>query len=457
MDRRLSKAGRINACWFGTCCIAILCWAGAGGEPALAGEVDLGVGLALTHESNITKTSDPRADRTEQLFAGLAYEERNPELYARLVAQVETRHFTNNTFPDDTGYFFDGTAVWTISPRQFTWSFEDVFQEVNLSLSSPDTPGNRTRTNSLSTGPEFTFSVDPTNTPLIGARYGRYDVQFGPGDNERNTIYARWLHLLSTPTTLSLNVIASRIYFAPPALYTDLSREDLFFRYELVSPFDRQTLDAGTSRVKQYGGQGFNGRLFRYTAQLALTSESALSVFLADQFSDTYSDTVVAFSIPTLPGIQHEATAAPLAVASTAALGDVYRSQRGELAYANRFEPFGFTLQGYVRSVDYATLDQDYHEKGGRFSLSWLVSVEAQPYAFARYIGRTFPSSGEQDTYRGIGVGLSYRLSRSLTLTAEAGQEERQSNVPGAAYVDQRGMLLLGYSTGPLYAARSRR
>ena len=456
MDWRLSKAGRTSPCWFGTC-IAILCWVGAGGAPALA-DYDVGLGFSLTHESNITKTPDPRADRTEQLFAGLAYEERSAELYARLVAQVERRHFTYDTFPDDTGFFFNGTAVWTISPRQFTWSFEDVFEEVNLNLSSPDTPVNRTRTNSLSTGPEFTFNVNPANTPVVGARYGRYDVQLGGGDNERYTLYARWLHLLSAPTTLSLNFVGSRIYFVPPApFYTDLSRGDLFFRYEFVSPFNRQTVDAGTTRVRQYGGQGLNGRLFRYSAEVALTSESAFRVFLADQFSDTYSDTVVSFSIPTLPGIQGEATAAPLAAASVAAGGDVYRSRRGELAYASRFESFGYILQGYVRSVDYQSLPQDYDEKGGRLSLSWLFSVEAQPYAFAQYMRRTFEISREQDTELRTGVGVAYRLSRSLTLTAEVGQEERQSNVPGVAYVDRRGMLLLGYSTGPLYSARPRR
>lgn len=463
MDPQLSEAGRTNACRFGTCCIAMLCWVGTGAVPALAGELDLGIGLALTHESNVAKTSDPRADTSEQLFAGLAYQERSADLYARVLAQVERRNYARDTFPDDNGYYFDGTAVWTISPRLFIWSFEDVFQEVNLALSSPDTPTNRTRTNSLSTGPEFTFTVNPTNTPVIGARYGRYDVQNSTGDNERNTIYARWLNLLNPSTTLSLNAIGTRIYFAPPALYTDLSRGDLFFRYELVTPFNRQMVDAGTSRVKQYGGQALDGRLFRYTGELALTSESALRVVLADQFSDTYSDTVVAFSIPTLPSIQGEATAAPLATASVAAAGDVYRSRRGELAYSNRIESFGFTLQGYVRSVDFASVPQDYDEYGGRFSLSWLFSAETQPFASAQYMKRSFASvceplcSGEEDIERRLGAGVSYRLSRSLTLAAEAGREQRQSNVQGASYVNRRAMLLLGYSTGPLYSARSRR
>jgi hypothetical protein len=173
----------------------------------------------------------------------------------------------------------------------------------------------------------------------------------------------------------------------------------------------------------------------------------------------------VAFSIPTLPGIQGEATATPLAAASIAAGGDVYRSQRAELAYANRLDPFGFTLQGYLRRVDFATVPQDYDEKGGRLSLSWLISVEAQPYAFAQYMKRKFSNTilqageliHEEDIERRLGAGVIFRLSRSFTLTAEGGQEQRHSNVTGASYVDRRAMLLLGYSTGPLYSARPRR
>ncbi len=468
------KASRQNTYWFGTCCIAILCWAGSGGAPVLAGQYDAGLGYTLSHDSNIRLSSaDPRAEWTEQVFGGLAYEESSSELYARLVAQVERRHFVRHTYEDDTGFFLDSAAVWTISPRQFIWSFEDVFREANLSLSAPDTPTNRTKTNSLSTGPEFTFRVNPTDTPVIGARYGRYYVQGGGtsgpglGDSERYTIYTRWLHQISAPTTLSLNFAATRIHFAPPALYTDpagdthlfssLSREDLFFRYERLLPFNRQTLDVGTTRIVQYGGQHLSGRLARYTAQLSLTSESSLRVSLADQFSDTYSDTVTAFSISTMPAIQGETVAAPLAVANTTA-GDVYHSRRGELAYANRGERFGYSLQGYVRRVDYANIPQDYSEKGGRISTSWLFSVEAQAYAFTQYMKRSFSSFDEQDADRSRGVGVIYRLGRALTLTLEAGQTERQSTtVPQSTFVDRRAMLLLGYSTGPLYAARSRR
>ena len=456
----MSKGSRSNICWFRTCCIAILCWAGSGRAPVLAGQYDAGLGLSLTHNSNITLSSvSPRAEWTEQLFGGIAYEETSTELYARVVAQVEKRRFLRNTYQDDTGFFLDSTAVWTISPRQFTWSFEDIFREAPISLSAPDTPTNRAKTNSLSTGPEFTFRVDPANMPIIGARYGRYHVQDAQvlGENERYVIYGRWVHQISAPTALSLNLMAARIYFDPPAFYTDVLREDLFFRYEVLLPFNRQTVDAGTTRIAQYGGQELSGRLFRYSAQVGLTSESALRAFLADQISDTYTDTIQGFTISTMPDMRGEAAAAPVAVASVAAGGNVYHSQRGELTYANLGESFGYTLRGHLRRVDYVSVPQDYDEKGGTFSVSWVFSRETQANAFTRYMRRSFQSSGELDADRSKGAGVTYRLGRAFTLTAEAGQAERQSNVPGATYVDRRAMLLLGYSTGPLYSARSRR
>jgi hypothetical protein len=469
------KAGRTSSRRFETYCIALLCWAGAGGAPVLAGQYDFGLGYSLTHDSNITRgssnppgcVSPPCAEWTEQLFGGFGYEEHSAELNARVVAQAERRHFVRNVYHDDNGFFLDGAAVWTISPRRFTWTVQDVFREMNTNLTAPDTPLNLVKTNSLSTGPDFTFRVDPANMPVIGARYGRFYIQGPGGDNERYTAYARWLHQISVPTTLSLNFEATRIHFEPPATPTtpttptDLFREDLFFSYDLVSLYNRQTVDVGTTRLAQYGGQELNGRLFRYVGQLSQTSQSTLRVFLTDQISDTYSDMIRGVANPTIATIQADAAAAPIGASGTAP-GNVYHSRRGELAYLNRGERFGYTLQGYVRRVDYenknaSVQDFDYHEKGGRLSAFWLFSVQAQAYAFTQYMRRTFLSFDEQDADRNRGVGVTYKLGRNLTFTVEAGQTERQSTVASATFVDRRALLVLGYSTGPLFSPRSRR
>jgi len=260
-----------------------------GCAPALAGQYDWGAVFMFAHDSNITRTADPHAEWTKTLFGGIAYAERTVDLTARLLAQVEKRDFVRNTYQNDTAYFLNGAAVWTMAPQQLYWIVEDLAGESLLNLTAPDTPANRVKTNSLSTGPEFTFRVDPTNLPVIGARYGRYDIE-GPGDNRRYTGYARWLHQLSEPEKLSLNYEMTRVDFTPPALFPTFLRQDQFLRYERLSPLNSLILEGGTTRIQRYGGDQTNGRLVRVAALDALTSEAAVRLNLSDQISDSAND-----------------------------------------------------------------------------------------------------------------------------------------------------------------------
>jgi len=135
----------------------------------------------------------------------------------------------------------------------------------------------------------------------------------------------------------------------------------------------------------------------------------------------------------------------------------VYRGRRGDLAYANNDGRFGYTLQAYRRRVDFVTLPADYHEGGGAFLWTWVFSGAIRFNASTAYTRRTFDSFDREDKERAFGVGVAFRLNRNVTITTEGARIERQSTVPLNGFVDNRVMLLLGYSTGPLYDARSRR
>ncbi len=458
-DSRAGVACRASHHWLRACCFAALSCTCPGWAPALAVEYDLGAGFMLAHDSNITRTTDPRAEWTETRVAGIGYAERTADLTARLLAQVEKRDFVRNTYQNDTAYFLNGVAVWAIAPQQLSWTVEDFATESLLNLTAPDTPANRTRANSLSTGPEFTFRVNPTNVPVIGARYGRYDVQ-GPGDNRRYMGYARWLHQLSEPEKLSLNYEATRVDFTPPALYPNFLRHDQFLRYERLSPPDSLIVEGGTTRVQRYGGEETHGRLARVAVLHALSSESAVRLVLADQISDSATDLirgVTSVTSPTTIATPSEAAAAAPVTGSNVTTGDVYRSQRGEVTYIAQSGRTGYTLQGYARRVDYATLDQDYREAGGGLALTWNQTDAVRIYASANYLKRIFPSLDERDTDRTGILGTNYRLTRSLAASVEVRLMERESNVPLASFLDRRVMLLLGYSTGPQYGAASRR
>ncbi len=475
-DSRASDACRASLHWLGTCCFAALSFTCPGCAPALAGQYDYGAGFALRHDSDIKSTSaDPRAEWTETLFAGIAYTERTVDLTARLLAQVERRDFVRNTYRDDTGYFLKGAAVWTIVPQRLSWTVEDLAGESLLDLTAPDTPANRIKTNSLSTGPEFAFRVSPADQPVIGARYGRYDIQ-GAGDNQRYTGYARWLHRLSEPEKLSLNYELTRVDFTPPSLFANFLRQDQFLGYETLSPLNSLIFEAGTTHIQRYGGDQTNGRLVRMAALHALTSETAVRLNLSDQISDAATDLVRRVARVTSPmttSTPFETAAEVPLSGSSVSTGDVYRSQRGELVYVARGRRIEYTLQGYTGRIVYVTLDQGYREAGGNVRLTWTQTDTVRVYAYADYLKRTFPSLkrpasdpilgpfDERDTFRTAALGVTYPLTPNLSVSAEGRRLERDSklppDVPPQGYVDNRFMLVLGYSTGPLYSPESRR
>jgi len=439
---------------------AMLGWACA--APIHAGQSDFGVGLALTHTSNIERVQvNPQSEWTQALMAGLFYQENALDVTAHVLAQVERRHFVRQTNSDDTGGYLDGAAVWNIRPRQLIWTVEDVFRDVQVDIVAPNTPSNQAKSNSLSTGPDFTLPLSSTNSAVIGARYGRFDIENSITDNRRYTGYVRGVHSLSAQTKVSLNYEAVRVLLEPDAAaFPKVLREDWFGRYENRSVTNSTTIDLGTSKVTQYGGPVLDGqRLARLTLSQAFSPQATLRFALSDQISDTYTDLI--------GGVTKSTATRETGVVATGvnlATGEVYRSRRGDLAYVNDDGHFGYTLQAYQRQVDFETLDQDYVEKGGRFLWTWVFSGAMRFTAFGEYSKRNFnpedpmsPVSGRQDVDRNFGAAVTYRVNANISASLQGGRTERQSTVPLGTFVDNRVMLVLGYSSGALYEVKPRR
>ncbi|HMH16561.1 MAG TPA: hypothetical protein VK572_00285 [Burkholderiales bacterium] len=429
----------------------MLGWACA--TPVHAGESGFGIGLSLAHDSNIAYVeTNPQSDWTQTLMAGLFYQENTVDVTAHVLAQVERRHFLNHSFSDDTGGFLDGAAVWSIVPRKFTWSVEDTFREVQVAITSPSTPSNLSKSNALNTGPDFTFALSSLNSAVIGGRYGRFDIQDSNIDNHRYMAYVRGVHALSPQTKVSLNYETTHTYFEPGAAFTKVLRQDVFARYDMHSGLNGLTVDLGATRLAPYGSPEVTGRLARLGLSQALSSQSALRLALSDQISDTASDLIAGVTSSTAPS---EAPAVALNV-NTFASGDLYHSKRGEISYANDDRRLAYTFQLYGRRVDFETLDQDYQEGGGAFQWSWVFSGAMKFNAFATYAKRTFDSLDRQDTDRNTGVGMAFRLNSNVSFLVQGGRLERQSTAPASSFVDNRILLLLGYSAGP-FEVRSRR
>ena len=456
---RVSAGGRASTRWFGIGCAATLCWAGFGNAPVLAGEFALGAGYSLAYDSNINRVPDgviingvptsPIAEWTQSLIGGFAYQESTVDLDMRLLAQAERRDYLRNTYVNETAYYVNGAAVWTILPQQFTWTIEDVARQIPLAYSTVDTPSNRTNGNILSTGPEFTLRLNPADAAAIGARYGRFDVE-GPGDNERYTAYARLLHQMSSLTNLSLNYQMSRVNYQDPSLYTNFLLEIWYLRYEMRPSPSGIAVEVGTNRIIQEGQQDLQGRYGRLILLHQLTRESLLSA----SFESGYGDAGAGL-LGRGTGLTPPLTTTP-STPATAAIANPFYSKRGELTF-DRSGPFRLVARGYARSLDYLQSDQSNREHGGRFECTWLYSDAARIVAYADYLKRTFVDFFEEDTLRTGSVAVMFRLNRNVFVTVEGARYEQSSTVPLNNFVDRRAMLTFGYSTGSLYTPQPRR
>ncbi|MGB7541244.1 MAG: hypothetical protein WBM28_04410 [Burkholderiales bacterium] len=390
-------------------------------------------------------------------MGGYAYEEHTVDVNARFLGQVEKRDFLNNVVQDDNGLFLNGVGVWTISPQLFAWSIEDVCRESRVDITGTDAPTNLARTNTFSTGPDFTLRLSSTNRAEVGARYGQLTIANGDGGNDRRQAYARWLYQMSAASTVSLNYETMHVNFAQPALFDKIIRDDRYARYSYLSPaLNRLTIDVGTTSVEREGAENLSGRLGRIMAVHQFTAESGIQGSLSNQYSDTYTDLLQSVTSPTVPteGVPLTPPAGTGVVTE-----DTYYSKQAELAYFNQPAETraGFSLRGYRRHVDYKTLNLDHDAQGGRIDWSWVAGGGTRVYAYTDYLKRTFLQFDEQDTDRNTGLGMIFRLTFNTSMTLEAGRISRSSTVALGGFTDSRVMLLFGYSTGPLLDVRSRR
>jgi hypothetical protein len=430
--------------------VATLCLAGFGSAPVLAGELGYGAGYSLTYDSNINRVpSGALAEWTQILSGRLGYQERSVDFNAQIGAQVERRNYRRNSFGDENVYTVNGAAVWTISPQQFTWTVEDVARQVQLSITAPDTPSNRTNANVLRTGPDFTFRLDPTNNVDVGARYARYTID-GPGDTKAYSGSTAWVHRVSELTTLSLNYVATRLFpldqgpFSGP--HIDL--EQRFLRFGTRRPLGTLSFDVGTNSAAQEGRANRNDRLVRLAFLRPLTPASSLRASFESQYFVTSTELLAGVTSP-----RQSTGGAPSTPPTIVATQDTYYSRGGDITYENRSaKRFEFVLNGSARSVDYQNpFTPDFEGRSGRIECTWLSSDTARVRARTEYLRRTFQQDPfRQDDLRTTGVGVDYSPTQSVNILVGAERVAQSSSLPQSNFVDQRVMLSLTYSSAPL-------
>lgn len=422
--------------------------------PLQASEFAYGLGYVATHDDNITRVpTDKRSDTIHSVLAGFAYQENTADLVAHVLAQAEYDNYQESTFGNESLYYLDSSAVWTISPQRFLWTVEDSARQALLDSTGVDTPANRTAVNVLSTGPDVFLRFSPAHSMALNARVG--DVYTGRADvdSKRLSTAVGWLYQATSITTYSLNYDVLDVNYNNSTINDDFRRQDLFARAEYRPSRSRYALDLGTSSINRDRGDDLRGSLARLIWTRELTTESSFGISASRELSDTGSDILAESRVLTTTPVTMGSTTPSTVLSSGIVTSDVYVAKRGEIFYTLHSSQIGVKLDASQRKFDFQTIAStgDRKETGGRMEITYFYSAATTASLIADYTRTEYLNFFRRDTDQDFGIRLDYRLSPRTSLGLEGHRTDRTSTDPSLEFVDKRVFLSVLYSSGPLF------
>lgn len=407
-----------------------------------------GFGIASERSSNIRQAaSNPESERIDSAVAGLAYMQDTADFTGRIAAQIEYRDYANDTFDDETVFSLDASGLWTLMPGRLTWTLVDSARQVVLDPTVASTPTNRAGANVIETGPDLFFHLGPRQTFVVGARYGNVYVGDTELDNNRYGGIVRWIHQIAPQLTGSMNVEHLSVRYDND-VNEDFDRRDVFLRIETQRVHTHITFDGGVTRLSRERSRDLDGSLLRLRAEHNITGSSFVAASASVGYSDIGGDLLRYVTPPTTPA---DRPAPPHSVTDVIS-SDINYTRQADLLYGYRGARFGASARIEGRELEFETTTTgNRDETGVLLDVSYNFSAITSAALFARRHDINYREISRDDEEQDIGLRITYRAQRNLTLVAEARRIERSSNVPINDFVDERALLSVVYSTGALY------
>jgi len=446
------RFGKNKPTHFGRC-IGTAALAGAlnlvcGLQAASAGDFGVGIGYLGVYSDNIDRiNTNPRYDWVNAAVAGIGYRESGRYLTARLRAQAQYQQYYHETYPDETLYFVDASAIWNMVPRFLSWTLQDRYDQIVADVAEPNTPANRLNINIFSTGPDINLRLGHVNTIVLGARYGNVIYGDRLNDQDRYGAYTRWIYLFSHDLQLSANYQYEDIRYSDPVTQDNYQRQDLFARIDWRRVRTQLLIDAGATRIEQDRGPGDEGPSLRFNLVQHLNPQATVGVLLASEFLDAG---LALLSTTTAPGEPAEAPPPPPPPPPTAdGVADFYYVKRAEGMTTYHGSNLLTEFRVFYREIDYQVTDRDREESGVRIEFTGNPSGTLVPAVFYQYTKVRFQEFMREDGYSDGGVRLVYRSTRNLSTTLEYHYRHQNSTDPLHEFTENTVSLAILYSSNP--------
>lgn len=430
--------------------LAGLLFAGYSIHSAHADSYAYGAGYFGEYSDNIQRApAAPQSEWIDSIIAGVAYIEDGPVVDAQLLAQAEYRNYDENVYRDSPDYYADTSLVWHIVPKRLQWYVADRYSQVTQDVSLPATPDNRMNANILNTGPDLFIPFGQANTLELGLRFSSALYDDDNLDNERYGASARWQYASSANTTHSLNYETEQIRYNNETTNENLRKQNAFMRLNSHYGHNILQLDLGTTLLNRARTGETSAALLRLNSMRQLTSISSVGLTLAQEYLDagnvllaTNGSVSSASGGSTAPGTTGDIT------------NDFFYIKRIEGYYYRNDDHNGLDVRAYFRDIDYDFALQNRRESGARIEATHILNSLLTAAAYGSHIRVKYLTDSRNDRENEAGIRFLYRIDKRYTTTLEGRRTWRHSTDAYQEYTDNRVLVSLFYSSGPLFAPR---
>jgi hypothetical protein len=403
-------------------------------------------GYRSEFSSNIERSAfDPQREWINVIAAGVSYRETTAQVNEYFAAGVVYRNYQQGVYRDDADFNLDSFGEWFLSPQKLSWVAADLYGQVQLDPTRPDTPDNREDFNVIATGPNVYVPVGRFDTLQLEARYGYLWVDEQELDNKRLAFATRWLHRASARTTLSLNYEYLDVKFRDDVLNSNYLRNDVFLRSTFDSGRSQLQMDLGTTWLDRDAGESLDGSLFRVRWTSRLSSVLATGLLYSQEYSDTALELAPSGIISRVP--PGWATLSP---GTGVVASEPFYTERAEIILTNTFSGIPMGVRAYTNDITYEVSQSRQDQWGAWADIGWAASASLAFSASVHRIVTTFTVPERENQDWEVSVGATYRSSLRLTAALSLLHAERSSSDPGQEYFDNRAMFTLQYGSIPL-------
>ena len=410
----------------------------AGCGTAHAFQLDYTLSGAIGHSDNLDESAiNPTSESTLIPRIDFNLKEEGAEVQARAAGEIEYRDYLGNKFDNEARGQLSTIVNWIISPRRFSFDFEDYASVQPVNVLASNAPNNQQQTNVFTLGPTFNARFDPTF-------YGQADLRVSDStasvthefDSTRVLGGLRAIKALNPTDQLSANLEDQNVHFTNSAGGPDYDRYSAYGRYQSKLASLDLDMSLGYSWLKFDTSAQFplshdvSGLLARGAATWHATAQSTFNLGFARQYSDAAENLVVDPSALVVNPVGGEVTLGTAPVTS-----EVFLEHRVDAGYVYQRETWSARIAPYYRKLDYQVDPlQNQTAHGGTLGLSyrprplWTVSFDASEET------RKYTAIARRDEDVRLDLSLVDQFARHWSARVDLIRNERNSNVPDQGF-----------------------